>query len=102
MRQLREIAASRQQQIQSNSTKEEASELIRPAVTWMHQQNLPKVLIKALGRCLWRRTAQQSIDQLCALAISSFPRGEEFMWSSLAKHYVFPTPAPTAATARYP
>lgn len=34
---LREFAAARQLQIQNNATKEEAAELIRPAITWMHQ-----------------------------------------------------------------
>lgn len=66
----------------------------------MHQQSLPKALIKALGRCLWRRTSQLTIDQLCALAIASFPLGEEAMWAKLATHYVFIDPV--APAARFP
>ena len=81
---LQEIAAARQLQVDSNASKEDAQELIRPFITWMHQQGLPKVLIRALGRCLWRHTTKYTINQLCALAIDAYPKGEEYLWNTLA------------------
>jgi len=102
LRKLREFATQRHDQIQRGASLEEAYAYIRSATSWMHQQHLPTALLKALGQCIWRRSTNPTVDNLCALAITSFPRGEEFMWNALAAHQVHPGYAADQANSRYP